>query len=192
MSETGSEEYQEFNELMFHVRGFWIFTIVFICIDFLFLPCRLTGHYYNPTKDFEVFWHNVFFALYIPAWFTSVILETYVFAAISDYYSKNHYEPLEGLQAYRSCSSSVFDSALDILQESSFIPERPAGQYVCLILSWLELFLQFFYLNVQRHAYADQMREQQIEAEKEQETQKKIHDEELAAEEQKKAMESEF
>ena len=150
--------------MMFHVRGYWIFTIAFICYDFLWWPCMYTGKLFVHVQRFIVRWHNVCFTLYIPAWLASVILETYVFVALGDYYNHNHYEPLQGLQAFHSCSSTAFDMAFHIQKESPFIPERPNGQFVCLTLSWIELFLQFFYLNVQRRAFEDQIREQQIEA----------------------------
>ena len=97
MKEVDLQGYQDFNELMFHVRGFWIFTIAFICIDFHFLPCMLNGKLLNPAKRENVCFHNFCFSLYIPAWLTSVILETFVFASLGDYYNRNHYEPLQGL-----------------------------------------------------------------------------------------------
>ena len=147
--------YQDFNNKMFHVRGFWIFTIAFICLDFLFLGCKCSGKLFNPVKEGTFCWHITLCALYIPAWLGSIILEIYAFIGLELYYGRNQYELLQGLEAFHSCSTTAFDLALKIQRESPFIPERPTGQYYCLVLSFIELFLQIFYLNIQRMAYED-------------------------------------
>ena len=98
--------------MMYHIRGYWIFATVFIGVYIIALSSMITECCFKNVDHGCVECHKCFSGLFMLAHLISAILETVAFAKLSDYFGRDHLEPLRSLDVYEECSSPTFALAL--------------------------------------------------------------------------------